>query len=179
VAEKDAEGWIVAKGAPSFDPYELLAALQARRVSFVIVGAFARVIHGTGEVTDGLDITPSVREDNLARLTKALADLDARRRDGKELDLGDLREPVIDLDTRAGELKLVPEPAGSRGYDDLRRHASREPLGRGVRPQVASAGDLARMLSALGRDDQIPILLRLRRLIDLERELSRGLVIER
>jgi hypothetical protein len=125
-------------------------------------------------VTDGLDITPSFRGDNLARLEKALDELDARRRDGKPLDLDGAREPVIELDTRAGELKLVSEPAGSQGYDDLRRHASREPLGRGLRPQVASPGDLARMLGALEREDDIPTLLRLRRLIELERELSRS-----
>lgn len=165
--------------ASSFDPYELLGTLQGRRVTFVVVGAFARVIQGTGEVTDGIDVTPSMREENLSRLAKALDDLDARHGDGKQLDLGDLRDPVTELDTRAGELKLVPEPAGSRGYDDLRRHASREPLGQGLRPQVASPGDLARMLGALEREHEIPALLRLRRLIELERERSRRLVIER
>ena len=165
----------MADRATSFDPYALLAALQARGVSFVVIGAFARVIQGTGELTDGLDVTPSMREENLSRLAKALADLDARRADGKQLDLTKLRDPVVELDTRAGELKLVPEPAGSRGYDDLRRHAEREPLGRGVRPQVASAGDLARMLGALEREHEIPTLLRLRRLIELERELSHDL----
>ena len=170
----------MANRAPSFDPYELLRTLQARNVSFVVVGAFARVIHGTGEITDGLDITPSMREDNLARLQKALDDLEAGRVDGKPLDLAGASEPVLELATSAGELKLVPEPAGSRGYDDLRRHASRESLGRGLRPQVASPGDLARMLGALDREDQIPVLLRLRRLIDLERELgrSRGIGVE-
>jgi hypothetical protein len=162
----------VAKRASAFDPYELLAALQGRSVSFVVIGAFARVIHGTGEFTDGLDVTPSIREENLARLAKALDDLEARRRDGKKLQLVRLREPVLELETRAGELKLVPEPAGSRGYDDLRRHAEREPLGRGLRPQVASPGDLARMLGALEREQEIPTLLRLRRLIELERELN-------
>ena len=124
-----------------------------------------------------------MREDNLSRLEKALADLDARRVDGKPLDLSESRDSAIELRTRAGELKLVPEPAGSRGYDDLRRHASREPLGEGLRPQVASPGDLARMLGALGREEQIETLLRLRRLIELERSLgrqrSRGLSIER
>jgi transcriptional regulator with XRE-family HTH domain len=162
----------------SFDPHELLAALQRRDVGFVLVGAFARVLHGTGEVTDALDLTPSVREDNLARLERALIDLDARRIDGKRLELRDAEDPPIELETRAGRLTLVPEPAGTRGYDDLRRRATREPLGRGLRPQVASPGDLARMLGALDREDQIQTLLRLRRLIELERELSRGLAIE-
>jgi hypothetical protein len=175
MAVKDAEGKVVADRASSFDPYAMLAALQARGVSFVVIGAFARVIHGTGELTDGLDITPSTREENLSRLAKALDDLEARRRDRKSLDPRDLAEPVIELHTSVGELKLVPEPAGSRGYDDLRRHASREPLGRGLRPRVASPGDLARMLGALGREQEIPTLLRLRRLIELDRELSREL----
>jgi hypothetical protein len=163
----------VAEPAPAFDPYELLAALQGRRVSFVVIGAFARVIHGTAEVTDGLDITPSMRRDNVSRLEKALGDLEAERADGKPLELENSAERVIELRTRAGELKLVPEPAGSRGYEDLRWHAGREALGQGLRPQVASPGDLARMLGALEQDEQIPTLLRLRRLIDLDR--SRGL----
>lgn len=158
-----------------FDPYELIGALQSRTVSFVVIGAFARVIHGTRELTDGLDITPSLREENLTRLERALDDLDARRADGKTLDLSDVAAPVLKLETRAGELKLVPEPAGTRGWDDLRRRASREPLGRGLRPQVASPDDLARMLGALDRDQDLERLLRLRRLMTLDRQLGRGI----
>jgi len=82
---------------------------------------------------------------------------------------------VIELRTRAGELKLIFEPAGSRGYDDLRRHASRELLAQGLRIQIASPGDLARMLGAIGREDQIETLLLMRRLIELERSLGRGI----
>jgi hypothetical protein len=171
----------MAERASLFDPYGLLGALHRHHVSFVVIGAFARVIHGTGEVTNAIDITPSMREDNLSRLEKALDDLEARRVDGKRLDLADAREPAIELDTRAGELTLVHEPTGTRGYDDLRRHASREPLGRGLRPQVASPGDLARMLGALNREEDVETLLRLRRLIELERRLTmdRGRGIER
>ncbi len=169
----------MAEQAPAFDPYEQLAALQRHHVSFVVIGALARVIHGTAELTEGMDITPSMREDNVARLKNGLDDLEAKRRDRKRLDLAALDEHVVALRTRAGELKLVPEPAGTRGYDDLRRHASREPLGQGIRPQVASPGDLARMLGALGQPDQLPTLLRLRRLIELERERNRGWSLER
>jgi hypothetical protein len=169
----------VANRASSFDPCELLAVLQSRRVAFIVIGAFARVIRGTGEVTDGLDITPSMRQDNVSRLEKALADLEAERVDGEQLDLETSREPVIELRTPTGELKIVPEPAGSRGYDDLRWQASGEALGQGLRPRVASSGDLARMLGALNRDEDIPALLRLRRLIELERGLARGVGIER
>ncbi len=158
-----------------FDPYELLGALQGHNVSFVVIGAFARVVRGTRELTDGIDITPSMREENLPRLERAFADLEARRADGEPLDLRNLEQPVVELETRAGELKLIPEPAGTRGYDDLRRRADREPLGQGLRPQVASADDLARMLGALDRDHDAERLLRLRRLMNLERSISREL----
>jgi hypothetical protein len=166
---------VAGRASSVFDPYELLGALQARNVSFVVIGAFARVVHGTRELTDGLDITSSTREENLVRLEQALDDLDARRADGAPPDLRSLEEPVIDLETRAGELKLVPEPAGTRGYDDLRRRADREPLGRGLRPYVASADDLARMLGAVDREQDVERLLRLRRLMNLEHSLSHEL----
>jgi transcriptional regulator with XRE-family HTH domain len=168
--------------AAVFDPYELLASLQARNVAFVVVGAFARAVHGTRERTNGIDITPSMRDENLERLGAVLADLDAHRTDRKPLDLSRSAGPVVELKTRAGELKLVPEPAGTRGWDDLRRRAQREPVGSGLRPRVAAVDDLARMLGALDRDQDLERLLRLRRLIALERrldhELGRGRGIE-
>jgi hypothetical protein len=158
-----------------FDPYELLGTLQGRNIAYVVIGAFARVVRGTRELTDGIDIAPAMRGENLVRLDAALADLDARRTDGAPLDLRNLDEPMADLVTRAGELKLVPEPAGTGGYDDLRRRADREPLGRGLRPRIASTDDLARMLGALHTDRDEERLLRLRRLMSLERKLTREL----
>lgn len=38
-------------------------------------------------------------------------------------------------------MKVIPEPEGTRGYDDLRRAATREYLGKGVRSPIASVGD--------------------------------------
>jgi hypothetical protein len=96
-------------------------------------------------------LVPSSREENLQRLTLALAELNARRRDGtapvRERDL--TGQPVVELETDAGEVRIVSEPAGTRGYTDLRRGAQRQPLGRGLRPHVASIDDHARMLAAL------------------------------
>lgn len=163
--------------AQHFDPIAALQALERRHVSFILVGGLGRVIQGSDELTDGIDIVPSLKDDNLARLALALDDLNARRSDGKRLalerDLG--RQPVLELETDAGELKLIPEPAGTRGYSDLRRAARREPLGHGVRPQVASLGDHARMLAALNREQDLRSLRTLRRLIELEHGLSRGI----
>lgn len=159
-----------------FDPIEILRALDRRRVAYIVIGALGRVIQGSDEVTDGIDIVPSTREENLPKLGLALEDLNARRADGKLLAAEALAdEPVLDLETDAGELKIVREPAGTRGYDDLRRDASREPLGSGLRPSVASLGDAARMLAALGRDEDLTRLRTLRRVIEIDRQLGRGL----
>jgi hypothetical protein len=80
---------------------------------------------------------------------------------------------VIELQSPKGEIKIVPEPAGTRGgYDDLRRAATREPIGKGLRPSVASLADLARMLAALGREEDVAKLRALRRLAELERTLA-------
>lgn len=161
---------------PRFDPYELLGALERRRVTYILIGAFARVIQGADEVTEGIDIVPSMRDENVNRLAQALDDLGAERVDGKELEtspegLGE--EPALALRTDHGELRVVPEPAGTRGYDDLRWHATGEHIGKGLRPRVASVDDLARMLAALGREQDMPRLLQLRRLAEIQ--LDRGL----
>jgi hypothetical protein len=165
---------------PVFDPYAFLTALDEERVSYVLIGAFARVLEGSDEITLGIDLTPSTRPENLQRLELALARVNARRTDGRppELERTDFdTEPVIELMTDACEAKVIPFPMGTRGYDDLRRAAVREPIGRGLRPSVASMGDLARMLGATGRDEDIPKLLMMRRLMEIDR--SRGLSIER
>ncbi|HUO72388.1 MAG TPA: hypothetical protein VMU39_16590 [Solirubrobacteraceae bacterium] len=167
--------------AKRFDPYAVLQALERQRVTYIVVGGVGRVIHGSDELTDGIDIVPSMREENLDRLGRALGELGARRADGKPLTLErDLaRAPVLELETEAGELKVVPEPAGTRGYDDLRRRAEREPIGQGLRPSVASIDDHARMLAALDRDQDREPHLTIRRLIELEHELDRGLSLDR
>jgi hypothetical protein len=157
-----------------FDPYAILREFQEARVYFVVIGALARVIQGSDELTRGLDLTPSLRPQNLEKLQQALENLNARRSDGKPLNVRDLdpeREPVITLESDAGEIKIVPQPTGTRGQDDLRHRARRESLGEGLRAEVASAGDLVRMLEAHGRADPITMET-MRRVVELDRGLS-------
>ena len=143
-------------------------------MSYIVIGALARVLQGTDELTHGVDIVPAMREENLRRLDVALEELKARRRGGKKtLALADV--DVLDLETDLGELKIVPAPAGTRGYDDLRRAASREHLGSGVRVAIASVGDLARMTAALGREQDVPALRMLHRIAEIDRSLGHGL----
>ena len=157
---------------PSFDPFAILAALDRRRVAYVVIGSFARVVRGAEELPRGLDIVPSFRAPNLERLEEALDDLQAVGADGARISFDETGDTLIGATSPAGELKIVPEPEGTRGYEDLRRAATREPLGRGLRPSVASTGDLARMLAALGRDEDRPRLQALRQVAELERSLG-------
>jgi hypothetical protein len=163
----------------AFDPLEILRELKWAR--YIVVGALGRVIHGSGEITDGVDIVPAPNGMNIRAVGDALERLNARRRDGAPLDLEHAlaSEPVLDLVTDAGGLKIIPEPAGTRGFEDLRRDAQNEPLGSGVRPQVASIADLARMLAALNREQDREILRRVRRMVELDRGRSRGWTLER
>jgi hypothetical protein len=170
----------VADRSGRFDPYAVFRTLDAHGVQYVLIGGLARVLQGTEELTRGTDIVPSTRGDNLRRLDAALRELRATRADGRPLDPAALEAEhvgAIELATDHGEVKIVVMPEGTRGYDDLRRAANREPLGQGLRPSVTSIGDLARMASAYDRERYRDQVRQLRRLTALERSRSR--VIER
>jgi hypothetical protein len=187
----------VAVEGNEFDPRGLLAGLHRNYVTYVLIGGLARVVRGTDEVTGGVDICPSLRPDNVERLREALEDLEARRADRRRLVVDEeslAAEPVLDLRTRFGELKVVPEPAGTRrGFNDLRRDATLEHVGAGLRLRVASVPDLARMSAALahelGRDPgrqaeqlrqlEIERSRELRRIMEAEVGLERTLGLER
>ena len=65
--------------------------------------------------------------------------------------------------TRWGRLDVVWRPAGTAGYDDLRRHAVNVRIGE-VEVQMASLGDVIRSKSALLRDKDMKTLHVLREL---------------
>ena len=123
-------------------------------------------------------MVPALHTENLRRLARALEALGVDERVLAER--MDAREPVL-FQTRAGELRIVPEPWGTRGYDDLRIRANRENLGQGARPAVASVVDCVRMLDASGREPDAERLVRLRRAMELDRQLvpRRSRAIER
>jgi hypothetical protein len=186
-----------AAGENGFDPRALLAALHRNYLDYVLIGGLARVIRGTDEFTSGVDICPSLRSENVQRLAWALGELDAKRADrrGLTVDEDSLRaEPVLRLRTSMGKLNVVAEPAGTRrGFEDLRRGSTKEHIGAGLRPRVASVADLARMSAAyahelgeqLGRDAErlrefaVERSRELRRIMEVEVGMERTLGLER
>jgi hypothetical protein len=186
-----------------FDPRGLLAALDRNYVSYVLIGGVARVIRGTDELTSGVDVCPGLRFENVDRLARALEELEARRADRRRLVVDEdtlAQEAVLELRTNRGGLRVVAEPAGTRrGYEDLRKAATREHIGEGLRPRVASVADLARMSAAMAherelqepsarasarelerlRELEIEHSRELRRILEVEMSMQRSLGIER
>jgi hypothetical protein len=66
---------------------ELISALCAGGVEFIIVGGAAAVLHGAPVTTVDLDIVPEQSQENLARLGEVLRGADARVRDPAGRDL--------------------------------------------------------------------------------------------
>jgi hypothetical protein len=167
----------VSRRGHRFDPLAILAALERSYVSYVLIGGLAQVLRGADLLTTGVDICPSFVKNNLDRLSDAITDLGVTGADGRPVALDEevlTREPVLEVFTGAGDLRVIASPAGvPNGYVDLRRAASREDLGQGVRPVVASAGDLAAMAAALGREKDLERLPALRRIVELEADRHR------
>jgi transcriptional regulator with XRE-family HTH domain len=154
------------------DPRTRLAALERARVSYVLIGSLARFIRGVDEESTDVEIVPSLRPDNLRRLSRALHELGAY---SIELDRDRLVSEPLTVNSPAGSLRVAGRPpATRRGYDDLRRDSTREQLERGLRPTVASSADLARLLASDPEHDPATLAV-LRRIAELERAHSRGL----
>lgn len=153
------------------DLRRLLGVLERHEVSYVVIGAQAAVIHGVPVVTADLDVTPSRDARNLERLSEALRDVEARLRTADEpagvafpIDpLMLARGETWNLTTKLGDLDVAFSPAGTAGYDDLRRNATSVDLGGDLVVQVAGLADVIRSKEAAGREKdraQLPLLRR-------------------
>lgn len=160
-----------------FDPQEIFATLERHGVRFVVIGGVAAILHGAPHVTTDVDIVPEEGRDNLARLSAALKELNARIRvagepEGIPFDHSAeslARVRIWNLVTDRGNLDLTFVPSGTRGYDDLVRDA--EPMTvRGVEVPVASLADVIRSKEAAGRERDRLVLPTLRRLLERQRE---------
>lgn len=133
--------------APPIDPLGVLEVLARHRVRFVLIGGVAANIHGYPLPTEGVDITPETSTTNQRRVAAALDEMNAD--DGVANDPNVVGDPHLTTDL--GNLDIVTEPAGTRGYADLRRDASDVQLGRDLTVSVASLPDIIRSKEAAGR----------------------------
>lgn len=143
-----------------FDPYAVLGKLDEAGVEYILVGTLARVLQGADEIPEDVDLVipkgARLASDE-AILTFAMRGVGVDR-DG---DAWFYRVP--------GALLRVREtPEGTKGHRDLRRRAERVHLGGGLRPWVASPGDLVRMMEALGRLEEAEQLEAMRRVVEFD-----------
>ncbi len=156
-------------GPAPFDPERILAVLARHKVDFVLVGALGARLHGFPRLTADADITPSRSSDNVARLSAALRELDARIftdavPEGLPFDCSPAmleRGRLWNLVSSAGRLDVIFEPAGCSDYEALKARAARFEV-HGITLYVASLPDLLRMKEAADRpqDRQDAVILR-------------------
>jgi hypothetical protein len=143
----------------TFDPRRLCEVLNDEGVSYVVVGGFATVIHGSPLPTSDVDIVPDRAADNLDRLSRALVGLAARLRtaDGPvetPLDAGFLAAMpfMLNLTTDCGDLDIAFEPAGPlHGFEEWNRDAEDVEIAPGLVIRVATLDAVIDSKRAAGR----------------------------
>lgn len=157
-----------------YQPDRILEVLEQHHVRYVVIGGLAAEIHGSPYITRDVDVTPARDRRNLGRLADALRDLEAKLR------VVDLDEPLeIPLDERSfdqgttwtfvtkyGNLDVAFLPDGTRGFDDLKRGATRERLTEELEVEVASLADVIRSKEAAGREKDRVVLPALREVLE-------------
>lgn len=157
-----------------YRPDELLEVLERHGVLYVVIGGLAAELRGSPYVTRDVDVTPARTRENYVKLAAALRELEAKRR------VPDLDQPLeVPLDERSfdqgttwtyvtkhGYLDVALLPDGTKGYDDLRRAATREQLTDTVTVSVAALSDVIRSKEAAGREKDRAVLPVLRQVLE-------------
>lgn len=103
----------------------LLGLLGKSEVEFIVVGGFAATLHGSGRLTQDLDIVYSRSDSNLERIVKALEESSPYLRGAPpglpfRWDYRTLKSGLnFTLTTTSGDLDLLGHIAGGGGYEDL------------------------------------------------------------
>jgi hypothetical protein len=153
---------------------EILGRLTAGRVDFVVVGMTAGILHGAPLTTLDLDIVHARSAENVTRLLRVLAALDATyRHDARRLrpQESHLAGPGHQLlATSLGDLDCLGAIAGDRGYEDLLPDSVVLELADGAHVRVLSLPALIAAKEQAGRPKDLAVLPVLRATLD---ELTR------
>jgi hypothetical protein len=156
-----------AAGEPGPDAAAIVAALNRHQVRYVIIGAFAAIAQQAPiPATRDIDLTPEASQENLARLSSALKELDARIRteavpDGLPFshDATSLAAAEVwNLTCPDGEFDISFHPSGFEGgYAQLAVNAHRLRVG-DVEVIVADLADVIRSKESAGRPKDLRVL---------------------
>jgi hypothetical protein len=149
---------------------DILGALAAGRVDFVVVGMTAGILHGAPVTTLDLDIVHARSPENVARLLRVLAALDATyRHDARRLrpQESQLTGPGHQLLTTAlGDLDCLGTIAGDRGYEQLLPETVLLEIAEGASVRVLTLPALIAAKEATGRPKDLAVLPVLRATLD-------------
>ena len=135
---------------------DLLKRLSDEKVTFVIVGGMAGVVHGSAIVTEDLDLCIPFEPENLSRILSALRDLHPcwRMRPDQPSLTNDASKLVnfknLYLATDWGQVDFLSEITGVGSYAEVAQHAITIDLA-GCSCLVLDLQALIRSKTALGR----------------------------
>ena len=151
-----------------FEPDDLLLALSEAQVGFVVIGGVAVGVHGFVRATKDLHIVPDPAPENLARLARLLAEIQAKQTGAGEFspeefpydptDPAQLAEGAnFRLDTNHGALDImqwVPGIDTDPAYLELARQAI-EVAFRGTKVRVCGIEHLRTMKRTAAREQDL------------------------
>jgi hypothetical protein len=153
---------------------EILRLLAAADVEFIVVGMTAGILHGAPVTTLDLDVVHRRSPENIARLLRVLAEIDATyRHDPRRLRPGEshLSGPGHQLlTTNLGDLDCLGAIDQDRGYEQLLDLTVEMELSDGLTLRVLSLPALIEAKARSGRPKDLAVLPVLRATLD---ELTR------
>ena len=153
------------------DFLQILRTLSKHRVDFILVGGVCGALHGAPIATFDLDLVHSREPDNVARLLRALKELDARYRDPAKRVIrpaeAHLSSPGHQLlMTRGGPLDLLGEIGRHRGYKDLLPDTVTVAVSKTLRVRALTLAALIREKEDLAREKDKAVLSILRKTLE-------------
>ncbi len=149
-------------GSTGTDPRSIFECLARHAVDYIVIGGIAVIAHGHTRNTRDVDLVPSPKARNFARLAAALREMGARLSGTDthllEIDVYDPRTlgngANFTLETDAGGLDVFSDVPGAPAYADLAARAMAVDLG-GLEIRIAGLDDLIRMKQASGRPQDL------------------------
>lgn len=142
----------------------ILAALADEGVEFLVIGGLAVGYHGYVRATKDVDVVPNPEPENLAKLGRALARLDAQVEGVEEFGAQQLPDPLDPdtlglggnwiLETRLGRLDVMQWIGDEALWGQLVRGAIEDEIA-GVRLKVIGYEDLLRLKQQAGRPEDL------------------------
>jgi hypothetical protein len=152
----------------SLDIEAILRTLDGHRVEYIVVGGVCAVLHGAPVATFDLDVVHLRSRENVARLTRALAELKAYYRAQPEKKLKPSESHLSGaghqlLLTRYGPLDVLGPNGAGREYGDLLPHTVQMEIGDGLKVRLLDLETLIQTKQETAGEKDLAVLAALRR----------------